>query len=235
MRCWRELAGEAGLKIHTMVRVGGLPVFALESGGTDVGHGQIYISAGVHGDEVAGPWGLLEWARENVAQLQARRFLLFPALNPVGMTLNTRMDHRGRDINRSFHDVEDELMVAWRSLVQGRKLAIGLCLHEDYDGQGCYLYELNQGRNTIGRAVLEDCSQVIPLDGRSRMDGNRANGGLIVKRKIPVLPGLPEAIVLFELGVPVALTFETPSEFSLVDRIRAQKTFISSALKHGGI
>ncbi|WP_166443096.1 M14 family metallopeptidase [Phragmitibacter flavus] len=232
IRCWRELVEEAGLRMRILTRVGGMPVYGLESKSPDDGRPEIYISAGVHGDEVAGPWGLLEWARENGALLRERRFLLFPAMNPVGMILNTRMDHQGRDLNRSFHELEDELMVAWRKLMEGRKLAIGLCLHEDYDGQGCYLYELNKTRKTIGKAVLQDCAEVIAVDGRRSMDGSRSNEGLIAKRKIPVLPGLPEAIVLHELGAPVALTFETPSEFSLVDRVRAQKTFITSALKH---
>ncbi len=43
---------------------------------------------------------------------------------------------------------------------------------------------------------------------------------------------MPEAIVLHQLGSPVTLTFESPSESSLLDRIAVQKQFIRSALKH---
>lgn len=224
------------MKLRLLTRVAGLPVFALESKALASKAGNeevIYISTGVHGDEVAAPWGLLEWATENVEKLSGGRFLLFPALNPHGMVMNTRLDHLGRDINRQFHDEEDELVKAWKKVVAGRKFSIGLCLHEDYDAQGCYLYELPNGHKSVGRAILNDCSAVMRVDERRTVDGYRANMGLIMRRKIPILPGLPEAIVLYHLGAPLTFTFETPSEFSLLDRIAAQKTFISSALKHG--
>jgi len=233
MRCWRELTREAGLKMKPLVKVNGIPVYFIASNAAEKGEGTaVYISAGVHGDEVAAPWGLLAWARENVALLNGRPFLLFPALNPHGMILNTRVDHAGRDINRLFHHEEDELIVAWRAVLQGWRFSLGLCLHEDYDGQGCYLYELTKSRRPVGHDILQDCNAVIPIDMRRSMDGHRANAGLIVRRRIPEMPGRPEAIVLHEVGTSIALTFETPSEFSLTDRIQAQKAFITSALKH---
>lgn len=236
IRCWRELAAQAGMKVRLLTRVADLPVFALETkslAAKEKDEEVIYISTGVHGDEVAGPWGLLEWAKENVEWLREGRFLLFPALNPHGIVMNTRVDQQGRDINRLFHDQDDGLMQAWRKIVAEKRFSIGLCLHEDYDAQGCYLYELPNGHKSVGRAILSDCAEVMRVDERRTVDGYRANVGLIMRRKIPVLPGLPEAIVLYQLGAPLTFTFETPSEFSLFDRIVAQKTFISSALKHG--
>lgn len=236
MRCWREVAKAAGLVMTVLTKAGELPVYVLESRGLkNDADGVIYFSAGVHGDEVAGAWGLLEWAGENVERLRNGRYLLFPVMNPNGLVLNTRADHLGRDINRLFHDEEDELIKAWRDRVLPRRYSIALCLHEDYDGQGCYLYELNPGKNPIGREILQDCSEVIPVDGRRSMDGNRARHGWIWRRKIPDMPGRPEALVLCEKGTPITLTFETPSEFSLVDRVKAQKLFIESALKHAGV
>lgn len=236
MRCWRELASKARLRMRVLMRVEGLPVYVLESVGlAKDAEGVVYISAGVHGDEVAGVWGLLRWAEANVERLRAGRFLLFPAMNPHGILLNTRVDIFGRDINRLFHDEGDELMVAWRGALAERRFVIGLCLHEDYDGEGCYMYELSRGKQPMGRGILDECASVIPLDGRGSMDGNRAKAGLIWKRKIPDMPGRPEAIVLCEMGTPLTLTFETPSEYGLWDRVMAQKVFISSALRYVGV
>jgi hypothetical protein len=187
----------------------------------------------VHGDEAAPPWALLEWAERNVKLLRKRPFLIFPALNPVGLMLNTRVDERGVDINRAFNDMNDPLIVGWRSVVGNRTLVIGLCLHEDYDGQGCYLYELTKRKGSIGAKILRETARVLPTDPRKRIDGRRANQGLIIRRVMPDLPGHPEAIVLHYLGAPIALTFESPSEFCLVDRIAVQRRFIESALDHG--
>ena len=235
VREWRALAKEAGLKMQAFARVGGhLPVYVLRT--KDAANDRrptIYLSAGIHGDEAAAPWGLLAWARENVALLKEGRFLIFPVLNPHGLILNTRADQDGTDLNRSFNVPGHPLITVWRQFVEGREFSLALCLHEDYDGQGCYLYELSPRSPVVGHAILNDCSLVLPIDQRKRIDGRAAKGGLIVRRELPEMPGHPEAIVLHLMGTPLTLTFESPSEFSLHDRIEAQKTFIRSALEHG--
>lgn len=232
---WKALAKESGLRMKTFAKAGDWPVYYVES--PVPRHTENlewrYISAGVHGDEAAPPWAVLEWAKQNVALLHEQPFLIFPALNPIGLMLNTRMDARGVDINRAFNDMNDPLILAWHEVVGDRKLALGLCLHEDYDGQGCYLYELTKRKGSIGAAILRDTARILPTDPRTRIDGRSANHGLIIRRVMPDLPGHPEAIVLHYLGAPVALTFESPSEFCLLDRIAVQRRFIESALDHG--
>lgn len=234
VREWQALAKEAGLKMEIFARVGELPVYVLRTrdSAKDT-RPTIYLSAGIHGDEPAAPWGLLAWARENVARFKEDRYLIFPVMNPHGLILNTRHDQDGTDLNRSFNATEHPLISAWHRVVAGRQIAMGICLHEDYDGQGNYLYELNPQSPVVGNKILKDCSRVLPIDQRKRIDGRAAKGGLIVRRVLPEMPGQPEAIVLHLMGAPLTLTFESPSEFSLHDRIEAQKTFIQSALEHG--
>lgn len=234
IREWQALVKGSGLRMKSFAKVAGLPVFWVKSpepkGDT---RPTVYISAGVHGDEPAAPWGLLEWAKENVGLLEAGRFLMFPVLNPHGLTLNTRADLEGVDLNRAFNAVGHPLIEAWREVVAPHKLALALCLHEDYDGQGSYLYELNPRSPVVGHKILAECEGVLPVDRRRRIDGRLAKDGLIVRRLAPELPGHPEAIVLHLTGAPLTLTFESPSEFALHDRIEVQKTFIRSALRHG--
>jgi hypothetical protein len=149
--------------------------------------------------------------------------LIAPCLNPVGLTLNTRADHRGIDINRRFHDAEDVICGPWQRWITEKAMRFGLCLHEDYDAQGIYLYELNHARETAGHGIIEQCSRVIAPDPRTNIDGQRAKGGVIRRRTLPThLPGMPEAIELHQRGCPLTLTFETPSEFDLDTRVRAQ-------------
>lgn len=234
IREWQALVKLAGLRMRVFAKVGELPVYYVTS--RDPARDPrptIYLSAGIHGDEPGAPWGLLAWAKENVARLQRDRFLIFPVLNPHGLILNTRNDQDGADLNRSFNVPGHPLVAAWREVVDDRQLALALCLHEDYDGQGCYLYELNPRAKVVGHQILADCETVLPTDQRKRIDGRSAKNGLIVRRSLPEMPGHPEAIVLHLLGAPLTLTFESPSEFSLHDRIEVQKTFIRSALEHG--
>lgn len=239
VRRWQALAKRAGLKMRAFAKEGEHSVFAIttqklnsepKSENSNPG---IYMSAGVHGDEPAPVWALLQWAEENITRLQEQHFLIFPCMNPHGLINNTRVDHRGVDLNRTFQDAKEPLIGEWMKLVSNRCFAIGLHLHEDFDGHGIYLYELNHKTALIGHRILEDCSAVIPIDQRAKMDGRKADRGLIVRRRLSKkIPGLPEAIALYHLGAPVALTFESPSEFSLTDRISVQKRFVESALHH---
>lgn len=232
IRRWRVLAREAGCKTRVLCEVGGLPVLALESPAAQQGAPAAYLSSGVHGDEAGSAWGLLLWAEKHSKQLAQGSFLIAPCLNPVGLMLNTRADHRGIDINRRFHDAEDVICGPWQRWVAGRALRFGLCLHEDYDGQGIYLYELSHARKTAGHEIIGRCARVIAPDPRTAIDGQRARGGVIRRRTMPThLPGMPEAIELHQRGCALTLTFETPSEFDLDMRVRAQVKFIESALE----
>jgi len=229
---WRMLAREAGCEVRTLCTVGGLPVIVIESAAAQDRAPAVYLSAGVHGDEPGAAWGLLTWAEKHVKELKSGSFLIAPCLNPVGLTLNTRLDHRGIDLNRRFHDVEDVICGPWQHWIAKRAMRFGLCLHEDYDAQGIYLYELNHARQTAGHEIIARCSRVIASDLRKNIDGQRTNGGVIRRRKMPAhLPGMPEAIELHVRGCPVTLTFETPSEFDLDRRMRAQVRFVEVTLE----
>lgn len=232
MRRWKALQKAAGLRATTLTTVEGHAVIAFETQAAKAGAPAFYLSTGVHGDEPAAMWGLLLWAEKNIAKLQRDSFLLLPLLNPIGMLLNTRLDHRGLDINRRFQLTDDPLSAAWQAWITGRPMIAGLCLHEDYDAQGCYVYELGHRRETMGREILARCAKPIATDPRSRVDGQLAKSGLIRRKKMPThLPGMPEAIELHLRGCPLTLTFETPSEFALDDRVATQMRFISTALE----
>lgn len=215
-----------------LCRVDGLPVIVVESAAAREGVPAAYLSSGVHGDEPGAAWGLLVWAEKHARELKRESFLIAPCLNPVGLTLNTRTDHRGIDINRRFHDAEDLICGPWQRWITGKVMRFGLCLHEDYDAQGIYLYELNHKRWTAGHAIIDRCSRMIAPDPRKNIDGQRAKNGVIRRRTLPTqLPGMPEAIELHLRGCPVTITFETPSEFDLDRRVRAQVRFVEVAME----
>lgn len=231
IQCWRMLARETGCKVRTLCEMGGLPVIVIESSAAKRGVPAAYLSSGVHGDEPGAAWGLLAWGEKHASELKNGSFLIAPCLNPVGLTFNTRADHRGIDINRRFHDEADVICGPWQRWITCRAMRFGLCLHEDYDAQGIYLYELNHARQTKGHDVIEKCSHVIAPDPRTGIDGQRARGGVIRRRTMPThLSGMPEAIELHVRGCPVTMTFETPSEFDLDRRVRAQVKFVEAAL-----
>ena len=104
-----------------------------------------------------------------------------------------------------------------------------MCLHEDYDAEGCYCYELNEDAGLrLADRLLGSVEEWVPRDGRRTIDGRRAERGVIQRRRVPALPGLPEAVALYRAGVPVTLTFETPSEMEFGTRVRAHAAFVEA-------
>ncbi|MBL9132761.1 MAG: DUF2817 domain-containing protein, partial [Verrucomicrobiaceae bacterium] len=141
---WRLLARETGMTESVLEYAEDHPILAFASEAAEDEEPALYLSSGVHGDEAGSVWGLLAWAEKNRRLLRRGSFLILPLLNPAGLRLNTRADHRGLDINRRFHLAEDPLSRAWQRWIAGRRMRAGLCLHEDYDAQGCYVYELGR-------------------------------------------------------------------------------------------
>ena len=72
MERWGAVAEAAGWEAVILAEHGGYPVLGFRSRAEWDDDAGLYISAGVHGDEPAGVWGLLQWAEKNVALLSQR-------------------------------------------------------------------------------------------------------------------------------------------------------------------
>jgi hypothetical protein len=231
---WRALARRDGMTVRPFAEEAGYPIVALEPARPRPGEPFQYVSAGVHGDEPAAVVALLEWAEASGALLGRKNFLLVPCFNPWGLVNNARYDSRGRDLNRRFDAGRDPRIKGWTQIVSRCELDLALCLHEDYDAQGMYLYELARGPGSsfVGHRLLAAARRLIPPDPRPRIEGRRASGGLIKRPRVPRhFTGLPEAIVLHRLGARRTLTIESPSEFSLLHRVKAIRAMLDAAFR----
>ena len=232
---WRRVARGAGLRLRSFAQVGEFPVYYLRTRGPlDDG---FYVSAGIHGDEPAGPTALLLWAEENLPALvrapYAPPLFILPCLNPWGLVENRRSDPRGRDLNRTFHrrvSPVRELM----DLLADERFALGAALHEDYDGRGVYLYEINDAPPDLGAALLRRCrTKAMPVDPRRTIEDFAFKDGLLRRRTLPEdLTMHPEALAVYPRHTPHFITFETPSEFGLAHRVRAHVRLLEGCVRH---
>jgi len=218
-----------------LYEVGGHPVIVVENDRSRANEpGGLYVSAGIHGDECAPVWGLLEWVAGNPPALRDRPVMIFPCLNPVGLIDNTRRDGFGVDLNRSFSDTANPLIDAWQKRLEGRCFDISVNLHEDYDCTGIYLYELSRDE-ARGDSLLAACEGIIPRESASEIDGSDFQNGVLVRTseieqivEEQLGGSYPEAILLFLKYARYSYTFETPSEFDLPRRIAAQRAFLEA-------
>lgn len=230
---WRAVTKKAGLKLQLLANAGDHPVFWLKTPALELSGG-IYISAGIHGDEPAATEALIAWAEQNWRKLSGLPLMIFPCLNPHGLCCNQRTNETGADLNRCFHTEEQPVVVALKKAVGNRRFALSLMLHEDYDGQGLYLYELLTKEKGIGEKLIKAASKFIPPDPRTDIDGSRASNGLIRRRFTRSRfdrMGYPEAIWLYQSHTPRTFTVETPSEFALDVRTNALKAVIEECIR----
>jgi protein MpaA len=222
MQRWRVLARGSGLRLFPIATVDGFPVYCVQSPALVGGNG-LYLSAGIHGDESASTEGLLAWAQRSREQIRQLPVLIFPCLNPWGLVMNRRSDEGGNDLNRMFHADQHPTVAAVRQTAAPYAFDAAMLLHEDYDAQGAYLYELCKGPS-FGDSILNAVEAVLPKDPRPRVDGRKARAGIVRPRlslRRFAEMGHPEAVWLHLRGCARSITFETPSEASLEVRVEA--------------
>ncbi len=227
------MAKSARVRLRRLARDGGGDVYSLASPALQE-RGGLYISAGIHGDEPASCEALITWAESHVGDLRDLPVILFPCLNPWGLMQNVRLDENGIDLNRTFNNGGSVVIEGLKQVIGPYQFELALCLHEDYDAEGFYLYEVQRGKPYWGEALLELASRVIPIDPRPKIDGRVARAGLIRRRIDPALferIGHPEAIYLHQHHAVHALTLETPSEFALERRVAAHVLVIEECLR----
>lgn len=184
-----------------------------------------YLSAGMHGDEPAGPLAALELLK--AGHFDEGAWLLCPALNPTGLAAGTRDNAEGIDLNRDYlnrRTSEVKAHAAWlESLPAVPRLFQSL--HEDWETSGFYFYEINLAEDRPERAagIFEAVAPWFPPEPSPRIDGHdiREAGWIYHPAEADLPDDWPEAIFLAKLGCPLSFTYETPSAKELAARVAA--------------
>jgi protein MpaA len=209
-----------------------LPAFVRPAANSPSKPVNIYISAGIHGDEPAAPLAARQLLRENRWPATANLWMC-PCLNPTGFIANRRENHHGTDLNRQYLQPQAREIVAHISWLQSQpSLDLCLCLHEDWEAHGFYLYELNpDGLPSASGQILNAVSRVCPIDSSETIEGRPAKNGLI----LPILDirsrlQWPEALFLITHKTRLCYTLEAPSDFLMQVRVEALVAAVRAAV-----
>lgn len=185
---------------------------------------RIYISAGIHGDEPAGPLAVQTLVRENQWPEDAEIWLC-PCLNPTGFLSNTRENDQGIDLNRDYlHRQSAEVIHHLRWLDALPSMDLALCLHEDWEAGGFYCYELNpDNQRSCAEPMVQAVSRICPIEKAAVIDGREADKPGIIRPSIDPTsrPQWPEAFHLLVYKTRLSYTLESPSDFPLTTRVAA--------------
>ena len=231
-RSFAESANAKGFRAEPLIEIAGVPLVAYTKR-TAGRRPRIYLSSGIHGDEPAAPLALLTMLEQGVFDDRATWFLC-PMLNPIGFVRATREDENGRDLNRDYREAESaEIRAHVRWLLRQPRFDLTFCLHEDWEAQGFYLYELNPDRRpSLADAIIAGARLHGPIETASVIDGRESSApGIIRPESDPLLrEQWPEAIYLLQHHCRLGYTLETPSGTPLDQRIATHTAAVGAAL-----
>ncbi len=225
-------ARQAGFRAESYGEISGHPLTAYTKR-TPGRRPRVYLSSGIHGDEPAPPWALLRLLEGGFFDGRCHWFLC-PLINPVGFTLGTRENQAKLDLNRDYKGpVASESRDHVRWLMRQPNFDLVICVHEDWESKGFYLYELNPDqRPTLANAMLAGAQTTCPIDPATVIDGREIDEpGIIRPVSDPLLRETwPEAIYLRHHHGTLIYTTETPSALALETRIDTHRAVIRAAL-----
>jgi predicted deacylase len=194
---------------------------------------RVYLSAGIHGDEPAGPLAMLQLLQEDQWSADMAWWVC-PCLNPSGFALHRRENGGGIDLNRDYRHLEsDEVRAHVQWLRQQPGFDLSLCLHEDWESHGFYLYELNPDhRPSLAESIMDSVAAACPVDQSPVIEKWPAQNGIIRPAINPMdRPRWPESLYLVSQNkTRLGYTFEAPSDFPLPVRVAALVTAVRAAL-----
>ena len=224
----------AGFRVEGFGALAGTPLFALTRRPPGPRpRPRIYLSAGNHGDEPAPPHTLLALLEAGVFDDRAVWFLC-PLLNPAGFLRATRENPDGLDLNRDYQDLRSaEIRAHAGWLARQPNFDLALCVHEDWESTGFYLYELNPTqRPTLADAMIAAAAHVCPIETATVIDGRPIDApGIIRPVSDPLMrENWPEAIYLGAHHTTLSYTLESPSALPLAQRIATLRAAIEAAI-----
>ena len=221
------------IRIGTAGVVDDYPIYCVS---LETGQGvekNILITAGIHGDEPAGPASVLRFLeRDNTYLLQRFKFLILPCINPYGYVHNTRENKRDVDLNRSFEETGIAEVDIVKETVAGQRFDFCLDFHEDWEAKGVYFYEAQRDELWIGPKITRQIEKIGPIDGEvGESDLPIADGVFQVD---PAWGDAGLAPYLFHFHADHAMICETPTSWHLDRRTAAHLMALDTALESLG-
>ncbi|ACN15691.1 putative fusion protein (N:peptidase-C:desuccinylase) [Desulforapulum autotrophicum HRM2] len=220
---------------------------------------RIILSAGIHGEEPAGVYALLEFMHRDLARYLGHfSFMILPCLNPYGFTRCVRYGSQATDLNRSFdNDTGVPEIAAVKDLLHQfsgpYRLAVDLHETDTYMPRGkaflvedipagFYMYETTpSGRPVLGPAILKALHTAgYPITKRQLVYDAECRNGLItsISPNAPDYPaqsefnGTLDWYMLKKNYTQHSITTETPTAWPLRRRIAAHRKALIHALNN---
>lgn len=216
---------------------GEYPVCLLQSSQHITTNPNLMISAGFHGEEAAGPWGLLHFLSSLDPYLFAQVNLsLLPLVNPTGFAIGQRFNQLGENPNHGFY-LEDGtptsgkgtsieakiLMDHTPTLLSASRDGILTC-HEDVLLTDTYIYsfEPQQTPGSFSENLRDTLGQFLPVAVDGEIDDCPVQNGIIFNHFDTSFESF-----LVQQGSRFGCCSETPGQHNIDQRILANAAIMT--------
>ncbi len=152
-------------KVRTIGYVNNFPFYFIHIKGNTEARKNILISAGIHGDEPAGPAAVFQFLERNNTHLYADfNFYILPCINPFGFEHNKRENAEGLDLNRSLEKDDITEIIFIKNVLRDLHFDFIIDFHEDWEAVGFYLYEAKRDEVWIGPSIIENVEKIGAID-----------------------------------------------------------------------
>jgi predicted deacylase len=226
----QQVAGKKGFKTRSLGDVGDSELMVIEPAKKNKGK-HILLVSGTHGDEVAGPFGLLRYLeRVSDETLKMVNLSFIPLLNPTGFRKFTRDNQWGEKTNRNYDN--DEKISREGKILKGnlsllKEIAADgmITVHEDPKAKVCFIY-MYHGKNAeeLGEILLDvDRMFFKQRPSMPNEKGKKLKKGIIWDRHEGSFEDW-----LDKNGIPSIATTETPGSVDFEDRVQANTLLLNS-------
>lgn len=250
---WRQhllhCATRLGLQQHTLGTVLGEPLWwwsraaAPHAANDGPPAPRLLVACGFHGEEPAGPWGLLRFLeRVDAAALDGVHLTLLPLVNCTGFAAGTRFNAEGDNPNRGFCNpgaangpiagaasgapsAEGRLLLQHADLLAHASRDGALSCHEDVLADAAYIYVLENAATPSARALrlLQANLRHFAQQPDGLVDGCRVQNGVVFNHHDGSFEDW-----LFGLGAALTACVETPALQPFDARVAAQADMIEA-------
>ena len=201
------------------------------------------VACGFHGEEPAGPWGLLQFLqRVDPTALDAVHLSLLPLVNCTGFAAGTRFNAEGDNPNRGFShpdnstpntlstpytppSAEGRLLLQHAPLLAAASRDGALSCHEDVLADTAYIYALERSAAPSARVqrLLQANLRHFVQHADGLVDGCRVQDGVVFNHHDGSFEDW-----LFGLGAAFTACVETPALQPFEQRVAAQADMIEA-------
>lgn len=196
---------------------------------------RILIISGMHGDETAGPYAILEFCRANKNLLDQINVSIIPIVNIYGFINGSHggetnsapnwflnKDGQPHKLGREAQILEDNIELLRRVSKDGL-----LNVHEDQKASGFYLYVLGDPNSRIIDAMKKSGEKYLPIMPNGVYYGN---GEYEVKNGIVdnYHDGSFDDMMQKRFQIPLLITSETPMKKDMRERINCNVAMINA-------